>query len=160
MGGAAVTTPYRGGSPTDGSHPLPDDTRRTVIEVPADAAGVDAARIAVLTALRDRVGHDRLDALRVALDEVCELLVAGDGDAPLTCTVRSSVARTDVICDRRAVTPVAPPLVRRLLDSLVDTVEEDRRPDGVRWVLTLHTQSGPIAPPRRGSGPPEREPTP
>jgi hypothetical protein len=98
-------------------------------------------RLAVLAALRGHLSHDRLDAARVAVDEVCDLLLASRGTGPIRCTVRTAVAHVEVRCDRSGPPTHPEDHVRRLLDSLVDTADAEHRDGRSGWTLRLATSA-------------------
>ncbi len=119
------------------------------LEVPASAAYIAVVRTAAAgLAARVDLTLDRIEDLRIAVDEACALLVAGtDEGAPITTlrcvfvleepslTVEVSGPRTD-LPDRTA-------FAWSVLSALVDGVESGEHDDGRTWLRLVV---------RRGSG--------
>ncbi len=131
---------------------LDTDTADVVeLEVPASAAYIAVVRTAAAgLAARVDLTLDRIEDLRIAVDEACALLVAGadDGAATTSSTLRcvfvlEEPSLTVEVSGPRTDLPDRTAFAWSVLSALVDGVESGEHDDGRTWLRLVV---------RRGSG--------
>ena len=120
------------------------------LEVPASAAYIAVVRTAAAgLAARVDLTLDRIEDLRIAVDEACALLVAGtDEDAATVTTLRcvfvlEEPSLTVEVSGPRTDLPDRSAFAWSVLSALVDGVESGEHDDGRTWLRLVV---------RRGSG--------
>ena len=116
----------------DGSSDLGEE--EITLSLPALPQFARVARLTV-TGLASRVGftYDEIEDLRIAVGEVCSLLLPGP-DGRLTCRCRVSADSVSVTATRTPAGPVleASDLSRQILLAVVDDLELDQQTGSVR----------------------------
>ena len=119
------------------------------LEVPASAAYIAVVRTAAAgLAARVDLTLDRIEDLRIAVDEACALLVAGTDDGAATTTLRcvfvlEQPSLTVEVSGPRTDLPDRTAFAWSVLSALVDGVESGEHDDGRTWLRLVV---------RRGSG--------
>ena len=119
------------------------------LEVPASAAYIAVVRTAAAgLAARVDLTLDRIEDLRIAVDEACALLVAGTVDGAATTTLRcvfvlEEPSLTVEVSGPRTDLPDRTAFAWSVLSALVDGVESGEHDDGRTWLRLVV---------RRGSG--------
>ena len=120
------------------------------LEVPASAAYIAVVRTAAAgLAARVDLTLDRIEDLRIAVDEACALLVAGTDDGAATTTTLRCVfvleqpSLTVEVSGPRTDLPDRTAFAWSVLSALVDGVESGEHDDGRTWLRLVV---------RRGSG--------
>lgn len=112
------------------------------LAVPAQPGYAQVARLTV-TAVATRIGfsYDEIEDLRIAVGEICSLLVVDEPGARLT--LRCAASEQDVLIEAHR-EPTEPPihlgdLSEQILRAVVDEVEVDQ--SGARLTVTKRLQS-------------------
>ena len=119
------------------------------LEVPACAAYIAVVRTAAAgLAARVDLTLDRIEDLRIAVDEACALLVAGTDHGAATTTLRcvfvlEEPSLTVEVSGPRTDLPDRSAFAWSVLSALVDSVESGEHDDGRTWLRLVV---------RRGSG--------
>lgn len=121
--------------------PTSDRVCEVRLALPARPDFVQVARLTV-TAVASRIGfsYDEIEDLRIAVSEVCGLLVAPDLDTRLTVRVETADGRVTIDVERAPSSrPIeVPELTDRIMRAVVDDVSIDTAAG--RVTMTKHRQ--------------------